>query len=79
MDDMVSIPIPVDAETARLLESPARREAAGKYLSSLIKTGRISDLLAEAIADVKREAHANGVTNEMVDAELEAWRAEGRA
>jgi hypothetical protein len=28
------------------------------------------------IADLKREAHANGLTDADVDAELEAWRSE---
>ena len=32
--------------------------------------------LPEAIADIKREAHANGLTDADVDAELEAWRNE---
>jgi hypothetical protein len=32
--------------------------------------------LPEAIADLKREAHANGLTDADVDAELEAWRSE---
>ena len=79
MNNTVDISIPVDPETARLLENPARREAAGRFLNSLINTRNFGDLLAEAIADLKREAHANGLTDEMVDAELEAWRAERRA
>jgi hypothetical protein len=32
--------------------------------------------LPEAIADLKREAHANGLTDADIDAELEAWRTE---
>jgi hypothetical protein len=32
--------------------------------------------LPEVIADLKREAHANGLTDADVDAELEAWRNE---
>ena len=32
--------------------------------------------LPEAIADLKREARANGLTDAEVDAELEAWRKE---
>ena len=79
MDDMIDISIPVDAETAKLLESPARREAAGRYLSGMVKSHRIAGLLAEAIAELKREAHANGLTDEMVDAEIEAWREERRS
>ena len=35
--------------------------------------------LPEAIADLKREARANGLTDAEIDAELEAWRNEGQA
>jgi hypothetical protein len=35
-------------------------------------------VLAEAIADLKQEAHANGLTDADIDAELAAWRAERR-
>jgi hypothetical protein len=30
--------------------------------------------LPEAIADLKREAHARGLTDPEIDAEIEAWR-----
>jgi hypothetical protein len=38
-----------------------------------------SGFLGELIADIKSEAIRNGITDEIVDAELEAWRAERRA
>ncbi len=79
MDNTVDVLIPVDAEAARALESPARREAAGRYLSGLLTGGHVRDVLAEAIADAKKEACANGLTDEDVDAELEVWRAERHA
>jgi hypothetical protein len=79
MDNTVDVSIPVDAEAARALESPARREAAGRYLSSLLKGGRVGDILAAAIADAKREARAHGLTDADIDAELEAWRTERNA
>lgn len=79
MVDMVNVTIPVEAEVAKVLEDPARREAAGRVLSGLLKGGQIPDVLAEAIADVKREARANGLTDTDVDAELAAWRAERQA
>lgn len=75
---MVDVIIPVDADMARVLESPARREAAGRCLSSLLNSGRIHEVLAEAIAGAKREARDNGLTDDEIDAELEAWWAEGR-
>lgn len=79
MNRIVDVTIPVDPEAARALESPARREAAGRYLSELLKGGRLRDELAEAIADAKREARARGLTDEEIDAELAAWRAERQA
>jgi hypothetical protein len=79
MDSTVDVTLPVDAEAAKALDSPARREAAGRYLSSLLKGGRVRDVLAEAIADAKREARASGLTDEDIDAELGAWRAERKA
>jgi len=78
MDTTVEVTLPVDAEAAKALDSPARREAAGRYLSSLLKSGRVRDVLAEAIADAKRDARASGLTDDDIDAELEAWRAEGK-
>jgi len=79
MDNTVDVMVPVDAEAAKALESPARREAVGSYLSSRLKDGRARDVLAEAIAEAKREARAQGLTDEEIDAELNEWRAERRA
>ena len=79
MDSTVDVTLPVDAEAAKALDSPARREAAGRYLSGLLKDGRVRDVLAEAITDGKREARASGLTDEAIDAELEAWRADRKA
>jgi hypothetical protein len=79
MDNTIEVTIPVDAEAAKALESPARREAVGRYLSNLLKGGRARDVLAEAIAEAKCEACAHGLTDEEIDAELDEWRAERRA
>jgi len=76
MGNTVEVTIPVDAEAARALRSPARREAAGRYLSDLLNGGRARDILAEAIAAAKQEARASGLTDEDIEAELKAWRAE---
>jgi len=76
MDNTVDVTIPVEPEAARALEDPQRRAALGRYISSLLRGGRIHDALAEAIADVKREARAAGLTDQEIDAELNIWRAE---
>ena len=74
MTDAALSGIPIGGVHADELESPARREAVGRYLSELLKSGRVRDVLAEAIADAKREARATGLTDEEVEAELDAWR-----
>jgi hypothetical protein len=79
MDTTVEVSLPVDTEAAKALSNPARREAAGRYLSGLLTGGRAHDVLADAIAEAKREARASGLTDEDIDAELEAWRGEHKA
>jgi hypothetical protein len=79
MDNKVDVTIPIDAEAAKALESPARREAVGRYLSSLLKDGHARDVLAEAIAAAKREARTQCLTDEEIEAELNEWRAERQA
>jgi hypothetical protein len=76
MGTTVDVTIPVDSETARALDNPARRAAAGRYLSGLMKGGRARDLIEEAIAEVKREARAKGLTDAEIDAELKTWQSE---
>ena len=49
MSKTVDVTIPVDAEAAKILENPARREAIGRYLSGLLKGGRASGLTDEDI------------------------------
>jgi hypothetical protein len=38
----------------------------------------VRDLLKKALDDIKNEARANGLTDADIDAEFEAWRAEGK-
>ena len=40
--------------------------------------GDARHLLKKALDDIKNEARANGLTDADIDAELEAWRAEGK-
>ena len=76
MAETIDVAIPLDREAARILDNPARRQAVGRYLSQLLRTGGIHDVLAEELAEAKREARASGLTDDEVDAELEAWRAD---
>ena len=79
MEKTVDVTIPMDSEAARALESPARREALGRYLSEMLKGGRIREALAEAIADAKCEARATGLSDDDIDEKIDAWRAGRRA
>jgi Antitoxin SocA-like, Panacea domain len=54
MSKTVDVTIPIDAEAAKALENPARREAIGRYLSGLLKGGRVRGVSGEAIdADIE--------------------------
>lgn len=79
MPDLVEVAIPLEPEAAEALKNAARREAIGRYLSGMLVGNRMTTVLAEAIADAKSEARASGLTDEDIDAELNAWRAERRA
>ena len=79
MAETIDVSIPVEPEVARALGSQARREAAGRVLGELLKGGGVRDVLAEAIAAAKHEAHGRGLTDAEIDAELAAWRAERQA
>jgi hypothetical protein len=40
----------------------------------LVEGGCVRGALATAVAEAKREARASGLTDEEIDAELDAWR-----
>lgn len=74
MDGSVLVPIPVSPQAAELLRDHKRAERVGKWVSTMLA----DDALASAIAAAKAEAHANGLTDEIIDAELAAYNAERR-
>ena len=76
MNDTVEVMIPVDAVTAEALASPTQRIAAGRLLAELLKGKHLPDFISELITDIKREARANNLTDEDIDAELDTWRSE---
>jgi hypothetical protein len=43
MDDMVDVTIPIARDVALALQDPARREAAGRVLSGLLRVGQWAD------------------------------------
>jgi hypothetical protein len=76
MDNTVDVMIRVDAEAAKTLERPARPRSGRSLSERLLKGGCARDVLAEAIAEAKREPRAHGLTDEEIDAELDESRAE---
>ena len=76
MNGQIDITKSIEPEAASALTDPVRREATGRILSGMLVRGRLRDVLAEAISDAKRDARANGLTDEDIDAELPVWRTE---
>jgi hypothetical protein len=79
MDSTVEVSPRVHADAAKALSDPARRAAAGRYVSNLLKGERVHEVLAEAIAEAKHEARSRGLSDQEIDAELDAWRSESKA
>lgn len=78
MEGTIDVTIPVEAEIAATLSDPERREAAGRLLSRMLRPGLGRDPLVEAIAELKAQAHAAGLTDEAIDEELAAYNSERR-
>jgi hypothetical protein len=74
----VGVTIPVEPEAAAALEDPRSREAVGRLISRVLRPCAGPSLLAEAIAELKAEARAAGLTDADIDAELAAYNAERR-
>jgi hypothetical protein len=78
-DDLVMVEIPVSRETAVALSDPKKRSSVGRLVSTLVNPGSAEeDPLFALIAQIKREARADGLTDEEIDAELAAYNAERR-
>ena len=76
MNDRVDVTLQVEPEIASALADPARRAAAGRMLADLLNGNHLRDLLAEAMAAAQGEAQGNGLTPDMIDAEIQTWRSE---
>lgn len=76
MDDLVDITISIDAEAAKALSDPRNREAVGRLVSRALRPHGGPSPLAQAIADMKADARAAGLTDAEIDAELAAYNAE---
>ena len=78
MDKTVDVTIPVEPEVAAALSDARNRAAVGRLVSRVLCPRSGPSSLAQAIAELKAEARAAGLTDEDIDAELAAYNAERR-
>jgi hypothetical protein len=75
---MVDVTIPVEPEAAAALLDPRNREAIGRLVSRVLRPHAGPKPLAQALAEMKADARAAGLTDADIDAELAAYNAERR-
>jgi hypothetical protein len=75
----VMIEIPVDEETAAALADPHRRQAVGELVKLMVRPTAGNDPLATLLETTRRAAAAAGLTDQDIDDELAAWKAERAA
>jgi hypothetical protein len=78
MDTTIDVTIPVDPEVADTLRDARNRAAVGRLVSRVLHPHPGDDPLIAAIAALKAEVRAAGLTDEDIDAELDAYNAERR-
>ena len=79
MSDEVSVTISVSREAAWLLRDSDKAKRIGRLVSDMLRpTAPETDPLAALIGAVKADARAGGLTDEAIEAELEAYNAEHR-
>jgi hypothetical protein len=79
MDKTVDVTIPVEPEAAAALADERNRQAVGRMVSRVLRPGSGPTPLARAIAEMKADAGAAGLTDADIDAELAAYNAERRS
>lgn len=78
MDNTVDVTIPVEPEVAAALADVRNREAVGRLVSRVLRPRPGPSPLAQAIAEMKADARATGLTDADIDEELAAYNAERR-
>ncbi len=78
MDKTVDVTIPVEPEAAAALADVRNREAVGRLVSRVLRPRSGPSPLAEAIAEMKADVAAAGLTDADIDAELAAYNSERR-
>jgi hypothetical protein len=78
MDNTVDVTIPVEPAAAAALADARNREAVGRLVSRVLCPRSGLSPLAQAIAEMKADARAAGLTDAEIDAELAAYNVERR-
>jgi hypothetical protein len=78
MGNTIDVTIPVDPRADAALHEARNRAAVGRLVSRILHPEPGDDPLMEAIAALKAEVRAAGLTDEEIDAELAAHNAERR-
>jgi hypothetical protein len=78
VNDVTTIQIPVELATAKALTDVHRRAAVGRLVDRIVRPTKGDDPLTAVLEATVRAAHAAGLTDEDVDAELAAYNAERR-
>jgi len=78
MDRTGDVTIPVESEASAALADPRNREAVGRLVSRVLRPGAGPTPLAQAIAEMKADARASGLSDAGIDAEFAAYNAERR-
>lgn len=80
MDGFVEVSIPVEAELAQMLTNRREREDMGRYISRMLRERRSQfDRLMAAMDAFADDAARNGLTQEIIDEELRAYKLERAA
>ncbi len=78
MSATVDVTIPVEPQAAAALADARNREAVGRLVSRVLSPRSGPSPLAQAIAELKADVRAAGLTDRDIDAELAAYNAERR-
>jgi hypothetical protein len=77
MPDTIPVTLEVEPEAAAALEDPATRARIGRLVSRVLQPAAVERLIA-AMDALAAEAERRGLTDEILEAELAAFNAEGR-
>ncbi len=75
--DTVDVAIPIDATVAAQLENSSKRALAGRLVSRMLQPASVERLF-EVMEAMSAEAARRGLTDEILQAELDAYNAERR-